>query len=165
MDAATVAGWQSLYTAQLGAAANLLGLVFVGLSLNLARILATPAFVARGVQAMTLLLEVLVAATLAQVPGQSAALLGAELLVLGLGTWAAMVGLEARSRAGLDPRLRGRFLGRVVLGQAALLPFVAAGLALLLGLGGAPYWLAAGMLVATVAAVLDAWVLLVEFVR
>lgn len=38
----TLAAWQPFFAAQLGAGAALLGLLFVGLSLNLSRILANP---------------------------------------------------------------------------------------------------------------------------
>jgi hypothetical protein len=61
--------------------------------------------------------------------------------------------------------LRTSFVGRVVLGQIATLPLVIAGVAVLLvGLGGL-YWLVAGTVFSIVAALVEAWVLLVEINR
>ena len=41
MEASVTAGWETLLAAELGAAATLLGLVFVGVSINLTRIMAS----------------------------------------------------------------------------------------------------------------------------
>jgi hypothetical protein len=61
--------------------------------------------------------------------------------------------------------LRGAFVLRAVLGQLATLPFVAAGIAVLVGGLGGLYWLAAGMVISTLVALFGAWVLLVEINR
>ena len=63
------------------------------------------------------------------------------------------------------PNLRRVFVVRVVLGQVATLPFVAAGVALLAWGTGGLYWLAAGMVSSIVVALFGAWVLLVEIDR
>ncbi len=49
--------------------------------------------------------------------------------------------------------------------QVALLPFVAAGFAVLVGGTVGLYWLVAGMIFSTVTALFEAWVLLVEINR
>ena len=51
------------------------------------------------------------------------------------------------------------------LAQAAVLPLPVAGLSLLLGVGGWLYWLAPGIILGVVVAVLDSWVLLIEILR
>ena len=73
--------------------------------------------------------------------------------------------LQLRHWRSLEPHLRLAFVARVVLGQVATLPFVAAGLAVLgRGVGGL-YWLVASVVLSFLVAVADAWVLLVEIHR
>jgi hypothetical protein len=165
VDVSVTAGWETLLAAELGAAATLLGLVFVGVSINLTRIMASGLLVERALEAVVLLLAVLTAATVALVPGQPAAALGAELVVIGLAAWAALIGIQLRARRRLSPGLRFPFALRVVMGQAATVPFVVAGAGLVVGPGGGLYWLVPGLLVAVGWAVLDSWVLLVEILR
>ena len=61
--------------------------------------------------------------------------------------------------------LRGPFVLRVVLGQVATLPLVIAGVAVLWVGPGGLYWLMAGMIFSILAALFEAWVLLVEINR
>ena len=62
--------WQPFFTAQLGAAATLGGLVFVGLSLNLNKILAYAALPIRAMIALILLLVVLIVSSIVLIPDQ-----------------------------------------------------------------------------------------------
>jgi hypothetical protein len=61
--------------------------------------------------------------------------------------------------------LRGAFVMRAALGQVATLPFVAAGIAVLVGGLEGLYWLVPGMVISTLVALFGAWVLLVEINR
>ncbi len=65
----------------------------------------------------------------------------------------------------MEPDLRRAFVLRVALGQVATLPFIAAGIAVLAGGLGGPYWLAAAMVFSILVALFDAWVLLIEILR
>jgi modulator of FtsH protease len=56
-------------------------------------------------------------------------------------------------------------LARWGLRALALVPLILAGLTLLVEAGGGLYWLVAGVVFAIVAAVANAWVLLVEILR
>ena len=90
------------------------------------------------------------------------------MLTVGITDWAVIVVIQLlhlRNWHSLEPNLRGHLVGRVVLGQAATLPFVVAGVAVLgWGFGGL-YWLVAGVVLSYLVAVADAWVLLVEIHR
>ena len=70
-------------------------------------------------------------------------LAGVEVLIVGIADWVAVVVIHLlllRNWQSLEAYLRWNFVGRVVLGQAATLPFVAAGVAVLnWGVGGL-YW-------------------------
>jgi hypothetical protein len=94
--------------------------------------------------------------------------LGAEVLVLGLAAWLWIVAIQLqllRRWEAMRPDLRLPFVLRVALGQIATLPLVMAGVTVLsVGLGGL-YWLVAGTVFSILAALFEAWVLLVEINR
>ena len=164
MDAAAAAAWAGLFGVEVGATATLLGLVFVGVSINLTRIMASGLLVDRALEAVILLLAGSTVATLALVPGQPLPLLGAEALAAGLVSWVALAVFQRRS---WRRRAAGNlaFAVRVLMGQAATLPFLVGGAALAAGAPAGLYGLAAGLLFATIWAVIDSWVLLVEILR
>src|SRR3712207_9045232 len=124
--------WHDFFLAQAGAAGVLTGLVFVGVSINLEKILADPhsGLPGRAAEALILLVAVLTASTLQLVPGQSTALIGVEVLAVGLAAWGWIVAIQLR-RLGywrtMRPDLRPAFVLRVALGQLATLPLVIAG--------------------------------------
>jgi len=162
--------WHDFFLAQAGAAGVLTGLVFVGVSINLEKIVSDPnsGLAGRAAEALILLVAVLTASVLVLVPGQGPGVLGAEVLVVGLATWGWVVyiqRLRLRSWGAMRSDMRTSFVWRVVLGQVATLPLVIAGVAVLsVGLGGL-YWLVAGTVFSILAALVEAWVLLVEINR
>jgi len=160
-----VGDWGAFFAAEAGAAAALAGLVFVGASINLTKILGTPGLTGRAGEALVVLLEVLLAASLALVPGQPGAFIGIELLVVGLGAWAVLIGILRQARHEWEREHPWPFAFRAVLGQAATLPFVAAGIAVLLRGPGALYWVVPGVVCSFGVTFLTAWVLLVEIDR
>ncbi len=165
-----IGDWHDFFLAQAGAAGVLAGLVFVGVSINLEKILSDPGsgLTGRAAEALILLVAVLTASTLLLVPGQGTTLIGAEVLAVGLAAWgwvSAIQSLRLRVWRTMRPDLRRAFVLRAALGQAATLPLVAAGVAVLTGGLGGLYWLAAGMVVSILVALFGAWVLLVEINR
>jgi modulator of FtsH protease len=165
LEAMSVGDWEAFYSAQLGAAAALGGLVFVGLSLNLAKILTNPVLPNRALLALLVLLAILIVSSFALMPGQSHRALGAEIVAVGslvivTGTWIELHGLR-----NLELQSRRTFIATFVLFELGVLPFVIGGALILLGLPAGLYWVAAGVIVSFVKAVLDAWVLLVEINR
>jgi modulator of FtsH protease len=161
-----VSEWESFFVAEAGASAALAGLVFVGVSINLDKVLSAPGLPGRAGEALVVLLAVLITASLLLVPGQPWSLVGLELLVVGLADWVAVGTIIQRSSrrkwAPLRPHL---FVFRVVLGQLATLPFVLAGGAVLLWGGNGLYLLVPGVIASFVVAFLDAWILLIEINR
>jgi hypothetical protein len=162
--------WHDFFLAQAGAAGVLTGLVFVGVSINLQKILSDPSsgLPGRAAEALVLLVAVLTASVLLLVPGQGVKLIGAEVLAIGLGTWVWVVAIQSmrlRSWQTMRSDLRGTLMLRVALGQIATLPLVAAGIFVLAGGLGGLYWLVVGMIFSIIVALFDAWVLLVEINR
>ena len=162
--------WHDFFLAQAGAAGVLTGLVFVGVSINLQKIVSDPrsGLAGRAAEALILLVAVLTVSVLGLVPGQGKGLLGAEVLVVGLAAWVWIGAIQLprlREWGTMRADLRVSFVLRVVLGQVGTLAMVIAGFAVLWVGPGGLYWLVAGTLLSIIAALVDAWVLLVEINR
>ena len=162
--------WHDFFLAQAGAAGVLTGLVFVGVSINLEKIVSDPSsgLAGRAAEALILLVAVLMASVLVLVPGQGPGVLGAEVLVVELAAWGWIVAIQLprlRDWGTMRADLRGPFVLRVALGQVATLPLVIAGVAVLSVGPGGLYWLMAGTIFSILAALFEAWVLLVEINR
>jgi modulator of FtsH protease len=160
-----MSGWESFVTAQVGASATLAGLIFVGLSINLTKIVNYPGLTGRTVEGLAMLMAVLFVSSLLLVPEQPLPLIGAEVLVVGLIVWAAIVLIQLKNLRQLQPPQRPTFPMRVLLGQLATLPFVIAGIMVLTQGGTGLYWIVPAVLFSFFGALLDAWVLLVEINR
>jgi len=157
-------GWREFFAAELGAAAALAGLVIVGISINVERILASPRLPGRAAETLVTPTGVLVAATYCLVPDQPDWLLGAELISTGLAMWAVPTVIQVRARrAGAEANYP--FWPRILLTQFSSLPFIVAGALMAIHATGAVYWLVPGIVVSLIATVLNAWVLLVEILR
>ncbi len=96
--------WSDFALAQLGASAALLGLVFVGMSINLKEFVGTPLLVNRALEAIVLLATVLVTATAVLIPDQSREVVGVELLAIGLFTTLSVLRLQAGVHADVVAR-------------------------------------------------------------
>jgi len=164
VTAYAVAPWVNLFLGGMGASAALLGLIFVGMSINLVKITAEPTLSERGLEAIVLLASVLLVSIVTLVP-QPRQALGIEVTVLGLCQIAVPGLIYAFVLRNIAPRYRRSFLLHVALGAAAAVPVVVAGASLWLEAGGGLYWLVLAMLFAFVASITEAWVLLVEIVR
>src|SRR5215210_5725051 len=162
--------WHDFFLAQAGAAGVLTGLVFVGVSINLQKIVSNPSsgLAGRAAEALILLVAVLIASVLVLVPGQGPGVLGTEVLVVGLAAWGWIVAIQLprlREWGTLRADLRVSFVVRVVLGQVATLTLVIAGVAVLWVGPGGLYWLVTSTVFSILTALADAWVLLVEINR
>jgi Mg/Co/Ni transporter MgtE len=81
--------WHEFFLAQAGAAGVLTGLVFVGASINLEKIVSQPDLGLPGgaAEALILLVAVLTGSCLLLVPGQGTTIVGVEVLAVGLAAW------------------------------------------------------------------------------
>jgi hypothetical protein len=160
-----IAEWNTFLAVQAGAAATLTGLIFVAFSINQSKIMEYPGLPGRAMESMLQFLEVFLVSTVTLVPRQSARALGVELLVVGTIFWTAQVVGQIRYL-----RLRAGhpwwwFTHRAILGELGAVPFIVAGIMLLLGAPDALYWLVPGFVFTFVAGIISAWVLLVEILR
>jgi modulator of FtsH protease len=157
--------WETFFLGQLGAAAALGGLLFVALSLNLAKVVDVPGLADRARQALLILLAVLIFSSLMLMPNQTDAAIGWEILLVAavtviLGSFLGIRGLRAAEDAH-----RRHFIWSLFLFEVAMLPSVAGGIIVLSGDPNGIYWLAAGICLGFIKAANDAWVLLIEINR
>ena len=125
-----LAAWQPFLAGQLGAGATLLGLLFVGLSLNLARILADRLLPVlppvRAEIALIVLVLQLVVGSIALVPDQPRAVMATEVLAVGGLAWLVTTAMNARLiRGASGPGARRLAWQNMVLLQLAVLPYFA----------------------------------------
>jgi hypothetical protein len=159
------AEWHDLFVASAGASAALLGLLFVAVSINLERILAYEGLPERALETLLLLLSVLIVSIVGLIPAESTVALGLELLFV-----AAVVAVIVLRLPGTQAQDTGKEptqwrLSRVGVRLMGTLPLLFGSLSVLFEAGGGLYWIAAGIVLAIVGAVANAWVLLVEILR
>ncbi len=158
-------GWENFLIAEVGASAALLGLIFVGVSINLTRILSISGLPNRALLALTLLLTILIMSSLLLVPGQSLTLVGIELLLIGLFVWITATVFDVIILQKKEDQYRVPYLSNIAFNQLALLPYIVAGIIVLTRGTGGLYWLVPAIMISFIKALLDAWVLLVEINR
>jgi len=161
-----ISAWSSFFQGELGTAATLAGLLFVSVSVNQVRILALGRMADRGLEALTILLLVVMVASVPLVPGQPVRLLGGEILILGAIALLITVILQRTYMPLVEQPYRRGSMTMVFTSRAAVTLIALAGAVMLwrgdeVGL----YLLPVGILVSFVAAGINAWVLLVEINR
>jgi hypothetical protein len=156
-------GWDNFFVAEAGASAALAGLLFVAISINLARILEFWHLPTRCAEALLALLSVLVVATFALVPAQSSAAYGAEIAGTGLVIWAAQTLALAHTWKASHQHARSAL--RLLMNQLPSPSFVIAGGLLFAGHPRGIYWVVPGTLLSFVAGLYGAWILLIEIQR
>jgi hypothetical protein len=157
--------WHDLFVASAGAAAALMGLLFVGLSINLSKILALPVLANRALIASLLLFSILIQTLLLLVPHETTYSAGLCILVAFVVTWPYISYLDLKIFNNLESQYRQLHILKILFDQMALLPYVIGGIIMLNGSMSGYYWLVASIIISFMKASLDAWVLLVEINR
>ena len=157
--------WSTYLSANAGAAATLTGLVFIGISINLAKIISSPAITKRAAESIVQFMGAFIVSITLLIPGRTLRSAGEELLFVGLFLWLSQIIFQIGTSLRSTGHSRFRFMVRVSLGQMATVPFVLAGASFLLGHPNGFDWLVLGLLFSFIAGVIGAWVLLVEIIR
>jgi hypothetical protein len=165
MEPSAITGWTDFLVASAGAIGALAGLVFVSLSINLARIIELPGISGRAAETIILLAGTLAGILLSLFPRLSAAQLGLALSAITFPTWLVPMVIQFRVFRGRKYYRYSYEVLRVVMYQVATLPGVLAVVALEGVIPGGMAWFAVGVIISMLVAVLNAWVLLVEILR
>ena len=158
-------GWENFLSAEVGASATLAGLIFVGVSINLARILSIAALPSRALQALLFLVAILIDSSLLLVPRQSMTAVGAELLIVSILLWTMATGSDIVALRKTEHKYRHFVKINLAVNQLVVLPYVISGVVVLVRGATGLYWLVPAVLLSFVKAIADAWVLLIEINR
>lgn len=158
-------GWNDLFVATAGASATLAGLLFVGLSINLDRLVTMSGVLLRAAASLALLTSMLGLSILLLIPDQSVRNAGIEVLGVAIAS-ACIVGiLSRRSIQRTHPQYRGNAIALTGLRMFALLPLAISGLLMITNHPNGTDLLVPGMLMTFIVTIVDAWVILVEIAR
>jgi hypothetical protein len=157
--------WHDFFVASVSSAAALTGLIFVGVSINITRILSFPKLPDRALLSIILLLNIFVISALMLIPRQSYLLVGTEVSIIAVGTYGFVTKMDIGIYKNTDSVYKKQYLVSMVYNQLSLLPYIAAGVAIFIWKGNGIYWLIPGIIISFIKAVADAWVLLVEINR
>lgn len=160
-----LAPWHDFLLATAAAAGALAGLVFVALSINLSRILATPELPGRAAETIIQLAGPLLVSLVLLVPDAEPRRLGVFAALGGVLVWIFPTSTQLRSIVRRTYYRKWFAYRRLALHQLASIPLVVAGILIALGSPAGMDWLAAGFVACMVVALANAWVLLVEIVR
>jgi hypothetical protein len=157
---ALTSDWTNFGVVVGGASAALTGLLFVAVSLNVARIVRHPALRTTAGQTLVLFAVPLVTSIVLVVPGQPRWTLGVELIVVGLAAGLVLVITGRAKSAGPDESRLAQVLDRTSPNIATLVFVEITGVTVLVGHGGGLYWLVPSALLSLVGGVLNAWLFL-----
>jgi len=158
-------GWEGFFAAQVGAAATLAGLVFVGVSINLSKIVGSGHLPNRAMESIVILMLNLLVASAFLIPGQNRLALGLEVLAGGLFVWAALSAMHIQTARTIEREFRRQGMVAAAQGQLYAIAICATGV--VIAWKGAPgaYLLTAPMLFGYFVALSNAWVLTIEINR
>lgn len=157
-------GWSEFNVAVAGAGAALAGLIIVAMSVNIAEILKAETLPARAGASIGALLLGVAVSCLALIPGHAVWLIGVEVLVGALLVWK----LQWTAVRAIAHEQRQQVTGRalkILISVIPILLFSVGGVVLTIGAPEGYVWIAAGIVMAIVGAVLFSWVALVEILR
>jgi modulator of FtsH protease len=160
-----VESWDTFFVAETAAAAALLGLLFVAVSINLKEIVEVGGLADRAMGALFLLLSILIIGLLLAMPDQPVPIMGFESAGISALVAIITVTLGIRGLRASAPQFRPNFIQNVVGNVVVLAPILAGGLLMLNGGEAGFYWVGVGMCLTLIKAVSEGWIFLVEIMR
>ena len=157
--------WHDLFVATAGASAALTGLIFVGVSINLARILSIPKLPGRALLSLILLMTILIISIILLIPQQSITVTGIEVLIVGLCCWLFALRIDLSIHRNTSKEFKNLNLFNLLFDQAAVLPYLVAAIFFLSDNDFGFYWIIIAFILSFIKAMADAWVLLIEINR
>lgn len=155
-------GWAEFTVITGGAAAALVGLLFVAVSIRADLIARSKALRSRLAQTLTIFLGLLGAAVFVSLPNPAVWVLGAELIAVALAMGAAQIVLDHRAENDADHNALGRILDRLNPSVTTAVLIGLSGLVLVFGFEAGQFLMAVAALVGFVGGAISAWLVLVR---
>jgi hypothetical protein len=166
MSANTLESWANFFITAASVSATLAGLVIVAVSVNIQQILRYAQLPPRASGTVTNLMLVVAIGLVGLMP-QRATAFAIEVLAFSAFAWAIL--LACTREICVEHLKSGRAMVELVVGLAgwhlAALAFGVGAVLSWSGLGNGLYWMAGGVIVTVMSAVLNAWVFLIEVLR
>lgn len=157
--------WHDLFVATAGASAALAGLLFVGISINLERMLAYPKLPDRALLALILLSTILIISVLMLIPAQTNTMAGIEVLLTGFISWFSSLLIGRSIIKSTEQKYKQATMINILMDQLATAPYLIASVLLLFDNPHGLYFVVAAFVLSIIKAISDAWVLLIEINR
>ena len=157
--------WNDFYVAVAGAAAALTGLLFVGISISLTKILSTPILPMRASISLILLAAILIFSVLLLIPLEKKNSIGYEIIALGFVVWIIITRADMKIYTQAPQEYKRHSLFYLLFDQLAILPYIIGGFCIVLIGEAGFYWIVPAIILSFIKSVLDAWVLLIEINR
>jgi len=155
--------WTNYFSSTASVAATLTGLIFVGLSVNVKKILVITKdhLPSRALGSLVLLTNIVVVSNLCLIPGQPILFLGIELLIVSLIIWVAVTRVDLIMYRSVEIRYKGSYFRSLIYSQLSILPFLSAGVLFACHSRGGFYLLVPGVVFSLIKSMVDVWYLTV----
>jgi modulator of FtsH protease len=157
--------WHSYFSVTAGASATLTGLIFVGISINLNKILQFRQLPARALGTLILLTNNLLVSSFCLIPDQTIFSLGVKISFLTVFVWAFNTRLDVLNIKEKDKTYRPENIQNMIFNQVTIASFIVSSIYMLSSNSLGIDWLVAGIAMSFVKAIVDAWVLVIEIQR
>ena len=157
--------WHDLFVATASAAAALAGLIFVGISINLQKILEFAKLPERALMPLILLLSIIILSILFLIPQQPLHRLGIEILIVATLTWLITLKIDYSIYKGTDPKYKKEILLNCMFDQLSVTPYIFNGVFFIYADKYGTYFFVAAIIFSFIKVITDAWVLTIEINR
>lgn len=156
--------WINYFTITGSIASGLTGLIFVGLSVNLKKIfcITKTHLPSRAVSSLVLITNIVIVSNVCLIPDQPLPMLGAEIFILAIAIWVALSRLSFKTYKRVEDLYKKPYFRNFLLLQLAILPYLTAGVLLMLNVPAAFYFLVPGIIFSLMKSLLDIWFLTVD---